>query len=181
MVITISGPHGTGKTTYAKKIAKALNLRHVSAGELFRKIAYERNLGVEELSEIAMQSPEIDKLIDERTKKEAECGNVIIDGQLAGWMTLEKATLKIFLVAPKEIRIKRVSERDRTSIEETEKRTFLREELERERYKRYYGIDLNDVSIYDVIVDTSLMDIDGTTDFLISVIKKFMEKEKIIK
>lgn len=175
IVITISGPHGTGKTTYAKRIAKAFNLKHVSAGELFREIANERNLSVEKLSEIAMQSPEIDNLIDERTKKEAEKGNVVIDGQLAGWMALEKATLKIFLTAPEEIRIERIAKRDSISIEEARKRTLLREKLEKERYMKYYGIDLNDVSIYDLIIDTSLMDIDKTTELLLSIIQKFIK------
>ncbi|MEM3654150.1 MAG: cytidylate kinase, partial [Candidatus Bathyarchaeia archaeon] len=61
--------------------------------------------------------------------------------------------------------------------EEAERRTLLRENLEKERYKRYYGIDPEDISIYDLIVDTSLMDIDKTTDFLISIIKKFIGKE----
>jgi cytidylate kinase len=176
IVITISGPHGTGKTTYAKRIAKAFNLKHVSAGELFREIAREKNISIEKLSEIAMQTQEIDNLIDERTKKEAKSGNVIIDGQLAGWMALENADIKIFLTAPKEKRFERIAKRDAISIEEAEKITLLREKLEKERYKKYYGIDLEDISIYDLIVDTSLMDIDKTTNFLISIIKKFIEK-----
>ncbi|MEM3654149.1 MAG: nucleoside monophosphate kinase, partial [Candidatus Bathyarchaeia archaeon] len=115
IVITISGPHGTGKTTYAKRIAEAFNLKHVSAGELFRKIAQEKNISVEKLSEIAIKSQEIDNLIDERTKKEAEIGNVVIDGQLAGWMALKNADLKIFLTAPKEKRFERIAKRDSIS------------------------------------------------------------------
>ena len=35
LTITLSGFHGTGKSTYARIIAKNLNLRHISAGGLF--------------------------------------------------------------------------------------------------------------------------------------------------
>ena len=35
VVITISGPHGAGKSTYAKAIADALNLKYVSSGQTF--------------------------------------------------------------------------------------------------------------------------------------------------
>ena len=37
LAITISGLHGTGKSTYAKRIAEAFRLRYVSAGEFFRR------------------------------------------------------------------------------------------------------------------------------------------------
>ena len=47
LIITMSGPHGTGKSTYAKALAKALNLRYVSAGELFRNLAQQHKMSLE--------------------------------------------------------------------------------------------------------------------------------------
>ncbi len=44
LVITLSGLHGTGKTTYAKPLSQIFNLRHISAGILFRQIAEECTL-----------------------------------------------------------------------------------------------------------------------------------------
>jgi len=41
IVIVIGGPHGTGKSTYAKAIAEEFSLRHLSAGEIFRQLAEE--------------------------------------------------------------------------------------------------------------------------------------------
>ena len=39
LVVTISGLHGSGKSTYAKALAEEFRLRYVSAGQLFRDIA----------------------------------------------------------------------------------------------------------------------------------------------
>jgi cytidylate kinase len=71
-------------------------------------------------------------------------------------MAGDKTVLKILLIAPKEVRLKRIAQRDGLSLEEAEKRTLYREQIEKERYKRYYGIDVSDPSIYDLIVDTNL-------------------------
>jgi cytidylate kinase len=43
LVVTIGGPHGTGKSTYAKMIARQFKLRYVSAGQLFRDLAKEKD------------------------------------------------------------------------------------------------------------------------------------------
>ena len=104
MIITVSGPHGTGKSTYAARLAKALHIRHVSAGALFRKIAKERKVSLEELGEKALEDPSIDKLVDARTIAEAEKGNLVVDGQLAGWVLKDRSDLRIYLTAPENVR-----------------------------------------------------------------------------
>jgi cytidylate kinase len=156
LVITVGGLHGTGKSTYAKLLAEDLELRHISAGELFRAVAKEKKITLNEMNKLTDNNPEIDNTIDQRIKQEANKGNVILDGQLAAWMAGDKTVLKILLIAPKEVRLKRIAQRDGISLKEAEKRTLYREQIEKERYKRYYGIDVSDPSIYDLIVDTNL-------------------------
>src|SRR5213083_2726230 len=108
MIITVSGSHGTGKSTYAARIAQALRLRHVSAGVLFRRIAREKSLSLEVLGSRALENSSIDEVVDERTVKEAEEGNVVVDGQLAGWVLKDRADLRIFLTAPEPVRLERI-------------------------------------------------------------------------
>lgn len=158
VVITISGLHGTGKTTQAKFLAKRFGLRYVSAGEIMRKMAKERGMSLEEFSKIAEESPSIDRQIDERMILEAEKGNVILDGRLTAWMAGEKADIKILLTAPLNVRVKRIAERENKSIEEALKETVIREESEKKRYKEIYGIDAEDYSVFDVVVNTALWD-----------------------
>lgn len=157
MIITVSGPHGTGKSTYAAKIARELGLRHVSAGLLFRRLAKEKSLSLEEFGQLALKDPSIDRLVDEETMKEAEKGNVVVDGQLTGWVLKEVADLRVCLTAPENVRMERIAKRDRINVEEAKKHTLQRESIQSERYRRHYGFNVEDRSIYHVVVDTSLL------------------------
>jgi CMP/dCMP kinase len=167
MIISVSGPHGTGKSTYATRLAKDLRIRHVSAGILFRRIARENNLSLEELGKKALDDFSIDKLVDERTVKEAEKGDVVIDGQLAGWMMKDRADLRIYLTAPESIRLERIAKRDKVDIEDARVQTAQRESVQTERYLRHYGFHVEDRSIYHLILDTSLGSIDDTARVLL--------------
>jgi len=172
LVITIGGPHGTGKSTYARALAGALNLRYVCAGELFRELAKERKMSLEEFSAIAARDPAIDKIIDERTKAEAQKGGAVIDAQLGAWMVKDLANLKLLLTAPDNIRFKRIADRDRTTLDIARKETVTRESIQRQRYKEYYGINTDDVTIYDLKIDTSLYPIEKTKQVIIDSVRK---------
>jgi len=173
VTIAIGGLHGTGKSTYAKALAAHFKLRHVSAGQAFRRIAVERGMGLDELSRVAAADPAIDRMVDELTKEEALAGNVVIDGRLSPWMA-SAADAKIFLTAPEPVRLQRMAKRDSMSMEEATELTRLREEVEGERYRRYYGIDVEDLSVYDLIVDTSLYPIEEVSRVLIDAVGQIL-------
>ena len=168
MIITVSGPHGTGKSTYAAQLADALRIRHVSAGAVFRRIAKEKKISLEELGEKALEDPSIDKLVDERTIAEADKGNVVVDGQLAGWILKHRSDLRIYLTAPEDIRLERIAKRDKVGLREARAQTEQRESVQRERYLRHYGFQVEDRSIYHLILDTSLGSIEDTAKVLVS-------------
>ena len=168
MIITVSGPHGTGKSTYAAQLADALRIRHVSAGAVFRRIAKEKKISLEELGEKALEDPSIDKLVDQRTKAEADKGNVVIDGPLAGWILKDRSDLRIYLTAPEDIRLERIAKRDKVGLREARAQTEQRESVQRERYLRHYGFQVEDRSIYHLILDTSLGSIEDTAKVLVS-------------
>lgn len=178
-VVTVGGPHGTGKSTYAKALADALRLRYVSAGELFRELAKQRNMSLEAFSAIAADDPAVDKVIDERTKAEAKKGGAVIDAQLGAWMIKEIADVKVLLVAPDEVRIRRIADRDGTSIPSAKKETMARELLQKRRYKKYYGVNVDDLSIYDLKIDTSLYPIEKTKSDVIDAVRNLLAKKKL--
>jgi cytidylate kinase len=178
IVITVGGLHGTGKTTYAKALAEHLGLRHVSAGELFRRLAEEKNLTLEGLAELAWADHTIDREIDERIIQEAERGDVILDGQLAAWMVDGRADLKILLIAPREVRIRRIAEREKLTFQEAEASTLAREEAERRRYMKIYNIDVADPSIYDLIVDTNLYPLEEMKKILNKIVEDYIQTLK---
>ncbi|ADG12783.1 cytidylate kinase [Methanocaldococcus infernus ME] len=164
MIITIGGLPGTGTTTIAKKIAEKYNLRYVCAGLIFREMAKEKGMSVEEFSKYAEKNKDVDKEIDKRQVELAKEGNIVLEGRLAAWMLLKnniKPTLSIWFKAPIEVRAKRIAEREKISYEEALKNMTLREESEKKRYKEIYDIDLDNLFIYDLIIDTSKWDIGG--------------------
>lgn len=176
-VITFSGLHGTGKTTYARAIAHEFNLRHLSVGELFRQLAEKRGLTLLELTRLAWEDESIDRYVDGEARREAEKGGVVIDGQLSAWTAGENASLKVYLTAPLQVRVKRIAERDGVSLEEAERATVERERAEKERYLRLYGIDVDDLSVYDLIVDTNLLPLEELTATLKNIVRSVIESE----
>jgi len=175
LIITISGLHGTGKSTYARRIASEFKLHHISNGELFRKIAAERGVSLSQLSQEADSNEEIDRLIDEKTNKEIAKGGVVVDGLLAGWTARRYVAIKIYLATPFESRIVRIARRDSISIKEAEKATLLREGIERRRFKRLYSIDIDDLSIYDLILNTDLLSAESNIKIICLLIKEYIE------
>jgi cytidylate kinase len=178
LVVTIGGPHGTGKSTYAKMIAKQFKIRYVSAGQLFRDLAKEKGVSLEELSKQAANSPEIDRMIDERSAAEAAKGNAVVEGQLAAWMAKDLAQVRIYLKAPDEERIARIANRDHLDYEAARRQTLARERIQRERYKRYYGVNIDDLSLYNIIIDTGNRSVESTSAELISKIHEILRRHK---
>jgi cytidylate kinase len=174
LIIAISGLHGTGKSTYAKQLANDFGLNYVSAGALFREIAKEKGLTIEELSNLAEKDNGLDKRIDDRTLSWVYKGSVVIDALLAGWITGERETIKIHMVSPDSVRLERIAERDKINFQEAKNRTLKRENCEKMRFKRRYGIELDDLTIYDLVLNTSLLPIKSNIKLLRELINEYL-------
>ncbi|MCH9028900.1 MAG: nucleoside monophosphate kinase, partial [Bacteroidetes bacterium] len=66
MIITISGKAGSGKSTVAKELARKLELKHYSIGDLMRQMAKEKNISLTELGKLAEKDDSIDKELDKK-------------------------------------------------------------------------------------------------------------------
>ncbi len=155
MRLTISGLPGSGTTTVAKLLSTELSMELISAGEMFRQIAKEKKLQLEHFNKLAENSETFDRQIDARQGEEAmKRENVIVEGRLSGFFVPD-ADLKIWLKAPVEVRARRIASREGITNEEALSAMKKREGSESMRYKRYYGINLDDLSIYDLVIDSS--------------------------
>jgi cytidylate kinase len=160
MIITISGAPGTGTSTLARSLSHELKLRWVNTGELFRKIAGEKNISVRDMNRLAEKGPEIDYLIDDAQKALAKEGGGIFEGRLSGHLL--PADLKVLLKADLRTRAERIAKREAKLTEDAMHETRSREESEARRYKMYYNIDISDLSAYDLVVDSGKFDEAGT-------------------
>ncbi|HWQ19628.1 MAG TPA: cytidylate kinase family protein [Methanotrichaceae archaeon] len=166
MIITISGGPGTGTTTLARGLSTELKLRWVNSGELFRKIASEKNVTVKELNRLAERGPEVDYLIDDAQKVLAKDGQGVFEGRLSGHLL--PADLKVLLKSDIRVRAERIAVRESKLAEDALHETRTREESEARRYKMYYNIDIADLSVYDLVVDTGKFNEKGTMQIVLA-------------
>jgi cytidylate kinase len=162
MLITVSGPAGSGKSTLAARLAERLGYDHVSGGDIFREIAAERDLTPLELNKRAEEDDGIDRALDERLRSTArDRDDLVLESRLAGWMAGDYADVRIWLTAPIEVRAARIAEREDKPAEQARSETEARSESEALRYRRYYGIDIDALGIYDLVLNTARWDPDG--------------------
>jgi len=115
-------------------------------------------------------------MIDERSAAEAEKGDAVIEGQLAAWMAKDLAQVRIYLKAPDEERIARIANRDHLNYEVARRQTLERERIQRERYSRYYGINTDDLSLYNIVIDTGSRSVESTSAELMSKIHEILHQ-----
>jgi len=153
VVIAISGLHGAGKSTAARALVKKFGLKYVSAGAVFRQMARDNGMSLDDFSRYGERHPNIDRQIDRRTAEFAKKDNVLIDARLAGWMA-KGADVKILLHAPLKVRVRRITKREGRKYVDVRRETADRERSEAKRFKRFYGIDVNDWSVFDIVLNT---------------------------
>ncbi|HMF32882.1 MAG TPA: cytidylate kinase family protein [Candidatus Lokiarchaeia archaeon] len=144
----------------AKIVAAALNIEYYSTGNVFRQLAKEQGMTLEEFSRYAETNPEIDQQLDSTLVDRAREGNMVVEGQLVGYLLRDvPGCLKVLLIASEEIRLQRMCERDDENSVQKLMETLGREKSEQERFLNFYGIDLHDptviLDIYDLVINTT--------------------------
>jgi cytidylate kinase len=152
-IITVGGLPGSGKSTFAKLIAKHLGMEYLSAGQAFRRMASDRGMDLEAFSQLAEGNHEIDREIDEMQVEMSRGKDVVVDSRLSAWV-IEEPDLRIYLAVDRNERARRVSERDDIPMEQAIKLVTEREESERRRYREIYDIDVTDIGVYDIIINS---------------------------
>jgi CMP/dCMP kinase len=174
VLLTISGPSGSGKTTVANGLSQRLGFAHISAGEVFRELARERALSLEQLSKLAEKDPEIDQMVDTRQAELAQSHeNVIVDGRLSGWVL--KGDIAVWLKAPLEVRAERIARREDKDRAIALRETRTRDSSEAARYLAFYNIDTVNLDIYDLIIDTRHWDQFAVIDIITQAVRSRRE------
>jgi cytidylate kinase len=174
MLITVSGPPGSGKSTTAADLADAFDLDHVSGGDIFRSLAEERGYTPLEFNKLAEEDEGIDRDLDRRLREIAiERDDLVLESRLAGWLAGDHADFRLWLDAPLEVRAERIADREDRENDKAQHDTRAREHSEAKRYEEYYSIDIADLSIYDISVNTARWDPDAVLEMLVAAIEEY--------
>ena len=185
ILITIDGPSGAGKGTLAEFISRELDIPNYSAGDFFRQLAQEKGLTVEELS--AQADKQTDITVDERTLEKGLNESCVVESRISSWVLGSYSDLRIYLTAEIDERARRVKEDsdagerddedDKSSFEEAKDKIEQRDADNRQRYHDYYGIDVEDLEMYDLIIDNTDLDLEEQEQLVKKALKKRFPEE----
>lgn len=194
IIINIGRQYGGGGLGVAYELGRKLNLP-VYDKELIRKAAQDSGFSAElfeksdekkrlfSLSSIFssrfsetenyMSDRGLFKMQSETIRKIAEQGSAIIVGRCSDYILRDMdCTFNVFLTSPLDIRAERISERCGISKKEAESVIEDKEKARAEYYNYYTFGDWGVASTYDLCIDSSLLGIEGTADFIIDLLKK---------
>lgn len=183
MIITISGKPGSGKSTVAKIVARKLNLKHYSVGDLWRKMAAERGMTILEFNKLVEKDSNIDLETDRRQrelgKKE---DNFVIDGRMSFYFIPN--SVKIFLDVGEEAGANRIFQEKRGDVENypnvegTMDKIWKREQSELKRYRKLYKADYTNTKNFDAVIDTTRMPAEKVAERVIKTVNMISEAKK---
>jgi CMP/dCMP kinase len=165
--IAVSGLSGCGNTTATHNVGETLDLQVVNY--TFRDLATDLELPFEDIQAEAEQSRVFDYLTDLQLIRASLQPKVIVGSRLAAWLV--DADLRVWLQAPLETRAKRIFRREPErypSYEAVLYRTLQRDEQNRKRYLQLYGIDINDRSDFDIIINTEKLTAEQVSSLIVA-------------
>lgn len=172
--ITISGRIGAGSTTLAHGLSKALGWKHIEGGEVFwEHVRSKLNLSQKDTN---LRPDEEDEEFDKMLKRLlSEDEKNIVETKLAGFNAQGIAgAFKILVlcddangVDQTAIRVDRIVNRERLSVEDAKAEVFQRETNDIEKWRRIYaGSDPDwvywDKKYYDLVINTYNHNAEGT-------------------
>lgn len=168
--VAISGKSGCGNTTVSGLLSQKLGVTLINY--TFRQLAAEKGMTLPQVIEAAKNDDSYDKYVDKHQVELALKESCVLGSRLAIWM-LKEADLKVYLFASDETRAARVFNREGGDLQQIKDFTAMRDREDTGRYKEFYGIDNNDYSFADLIIDVNTK----TPDEIVQIIiEKLVEK-----
>ena len=157
LIVTISGPPGSGTSTLVSKIEESRGWSSINGGDVFRDEASRRGLTVEQLSNEAKEDLDVDRALDAllQEKMTSEESPEIVESRLSGWWAHlnQIECLRVWVAVSEVERARRIQIREGGEIEECLLKSQNRQRDDMERYNALYGIDLDDMAPYNLIID----------------------------
>ena len=160
-IISLAGDLAAGKGTVSKILIKDLDYGIYRNGEYARKLARDMGLDITSFNAYLVDHPEIDLQIEKSASEYAkDHDNFIIDARL-GWYAVPES-FKVYLRVDIDVAAQRAfndlnrkSSESFATVEEQKADMQKRFEMENERYWNLYHVRKEDMSNYDLVLDTT--------------------------
>lgn len=175
-IITIAGALGSGKSSTAKGVAAALGYKHFSSGDLFRQIAAERGMSVEQINVTAEVQKDIDHQVDNLLQEMGKTADSIVLDSRTAWHWMPDS-FKVFLALDKQAAAERIFADMQTKGRVSENASTVEEVLasidrrfasEQKRYMDLYGINPTDPLNFDIVINTKFNDLKSVTAMVLA-------------
>ncbi len=198
VVVGISSFSGAGTSTAVENVAEILRERGQTVETLnytFTNLSQDLGIGFDEFRKLAEKDETydfgIDLLIRRRAEKALSEGKSVVAGsRIADWALGGIADLYVWIDLDSEIRAGRIYQREKeiwagkvkgakprynegVSLEEIKEKSDSRDADDLARYKRLYGIDLNDNSFCNLVLNSGK---DGPEEIATKIYSKLTER-----
>lgn len=175
MRITVSGTPGSGKSAVSKYLSIKLSIKYFCIGDLMRDFARKKGINLLQLDDLLRKDENLDRKFNEHIKSLNKTDKFILDSRL-GFLFINKG-MHIFLDADIDVRAKRIFNANRTlekfrDAEEVKSEINKRLRLEVSRFRKLYKVDFTDLKHYDLVIDTTNMNVKIISDIILKYIKK---------
>lgn len=169
--ITISGRVASGATTLSRSLAQKLGWKLINGGEIYREYAKKNGIPLERTTKTSDNYHlELDNFIKEKLKKEKQ---LIVESWLSGFDAQGIASVfKVFVTCSDDaVRIDRVANRDKMTIEEAKEHLKIREEENLAKWEKLYQTkDFWNPNLYDLVINTYSSGPEETLDLVLQAI-----------
>lgn len=179
-IISLTGDLAAGKTRVSDLLQSELNYTIYRNGERFRDMAVEMGMNVTEFGFYAKEHPEIDRQLEAKATEYAKTNDYFIIDAKMGWYSVPES-FKVYLKVDKEEGARRAFEdmlrkksENFSSIEEYKIDMEKRYQSENERYFKLYGVKREDMSNYDLVIDTTHLSIQEVKEKILTEYKKWL-------
>lgn len=180
-IITITGDHASGQGTLSNRLQEKLGYEIYRNGQYVRKLASEKGMTISEFQVYLNEHPDLDRQIEKSaTIYASEHDNLIIDAKL-GWYAVPES-FKVYLKVDIEVAVERAfNDAARKNTEPYSSKEDAREQIkyrhteETKRWIETYGANRDDMSNYDLVVDTTTLTPDEVCTKVIEAYEKWLE------
>lgn len=137
-------------------------------------MAVEQGMSLPAFGAYAVTHPEVDIELDTRLAARAAKGDVVIESRLAGWVARVDGlnAVTVWVDCAPDVRARRVAGREAITVQQAMAENAERQQVERDRYLALYGIDLADLSIYDLVLDSGLLQPDEVAGAIVDAARR---------